>query len=283
MVQTVEARATAQLAKGMAAAKSDNIVEALAFFSDALNSNTTRAEANRNIQSFFTAIPTGSITQRANFAIEQKAKWDKIFADLAEYIYKNLPIFIYNFSIVQDSIDIRSNSVSLTIRPGIKVIPNRAVLLVYKTIVDNWRQIRGKPENRDWAGNVRPPRLGNVSGSVNRYIYQSEFGLYDDYGDRVAVYSKSSFFTELSIQSNRDPFIDSFEREFQVTAQHKYYDDTKFQEIRFTVPLNEVTDNMTPKIDKIYIRPDSYSRSNDRQVDFSSMTVTEYQEWLRSQ
>jgi TolB-like protein len=118
-VQAVEARATTQLARGMAAAKSDNIVQALAFLSDALESNTTRAEANRNIQSFFTAIPTGSIRERANFAIAQKEKWQKIFTDLDLYLYGNLPIFIYDFSAVEDRINISSNSVSLTIRPGI--------------------------------------------------------------------------------------------------------------------------------------------------------------------
>ena len=150
-VQAVEVRATAQLAKGMTAAKSDNVVESLAFLSEALGSNTTRAEANRNIQSLLTAVPTGSIRERANYAIEQKAKWDKIFADLQIYLLKNLPVFIYDFSTVEDRIDINSKSVSLTIRPGIKVVPNRNVLLVYKTVADNWRQIQKMPENQDWA------------------------------------------------------------------------------------------------------------------------------------
>jgi hypothetical protein len=154
---------------------------------------------------------------------------------------------------------------------------------VYKTIADNWRQIRGKPENQDWANNIRIPNFGNLSGSVNRYIYQSEFGLYDDYGDRVAVYSNSSFFTELRIQSNTDPFIDSFRNEFLVTAQQKYYDDAKFQEIRFTVPLSKVTDNMVPKIDKLYIRPQHNSQSDNGQVNFTAMAVAEYQNWLRTQ
>jgi len=52
-IQFVEAYATAQLAKGSQAIKSGNEVEALAFFTEALNSSSTKMEADRNVQSIF--------------------------------------------------------------------------------------------------------------------------------------------------------------------------------------------------------------------------------------
>jgi CRISPR/Cas system CSM-associated protein Csm2 small subunit len=84
-VQDTQVRASAQLAKGMAAERSDNIVEALSFLSEALDADATKAEANKHIQSFFVDIPAGTIRERANYALAQKEKWKKIFSDLNIY------------------------------------------------------------------------------------------------------------------------------------------------------------------------------------------------------
>ena len=49
------------------------------------------------------------------------------------------------------------------------------------------------PENQDWARSVRRTRLNNHVGNSNAgifgYYYSISVGLYDNYGDRVAVTS----------------------------------------------------------------------------------------------
>jgi hypothetical protein len=70
-------RGAHQLARGMAAEKSGNIVEALAFFSGALDADATKAEAGRHIQSFFGDIATANIQERINYALVQEAKMEE--------------------------------------------------------------------------------------------------------------------------------------------------------------------------------------------------------------
>jgi hypothetical protein len=139
---------------------------------------------------------------------------------------------------------------------------------VYKTVADNWRQIRGRQENQDWVRDVRIPQFSNYYFVHSKYTYRYRVGLYDDYGDRVAVFN-----SELSISFNR------YDEEITVIAQHRYYDNTRFQEIQFTVPLDDVTDNMTPRIDQIVITPDEYIGPRTAAA-FPSMTVAEWREWL---
>lgn len=290
-IQPVEVRAVAQLARGMEAEKKGDIVEALGFLMEARNSNTTRTEANRNIQSFFVDIPTNNIRERANYAQTQKAKWDKIFADLDLYMRAKLPVFIYDFSIQEDTINIRSNEVSLNITPGIKVIPNVTALSVYKQIVDEWIRIEGNAENKDWVRNVRMPKLADSGGPTGLYsldyaYYEMEFGLYDSFGDRIAQYRgwNSGNGPSIRIYYYESDHARTIKRpDLQVLAQHKYYYDAKFFPIRFnSIPLSKITDIITPKIDRVYYSKDSAWRGMP-EINFQVMTVQEYQEWLSLQ
>ena len=280
-IQPVDVRATTQLARGMVAAKSDNIVESLAFLSEALNSNITRNEASRNIHSFFTDISTASIRERANYAFAQIEKWNKIFVDLEKYIYGNLAICVYDFSVAKDEINIRTNSVNLTVSHGVKVVPNRTALLVYKTIVDNWVMISNDEKNKDWINNVRLPYLNDSnqrnSFFINITFFNYDINLYDDYGDRIAR-GRVGLNTSYTYAYLR---FYGTNRDFQVLAQHKYYDDIDFQPIRFdNVPLDKVTDRMTPKIEQAYF---DITRQGIRRFSIPIMTVAEWQEWLALQ
>jgi hypothetical protein len=154
---------------------------------------------------------------------------------------------------------------------------------VYKTVADNWWQIQRQPANREWVGTVRiPSSFSSSSPSCQVSLsYSYSVGLYDDYGDRVSNRDSS-----LGITMNG--FFNYYGslnyNEFQVMAQHKYYEDSRFQEISFTVPLDKVTDNMISKIDRIY-KITGYNWSVDT-YEFSSimrMTVAEWQKWLTGQ
>jgi hypothetical protein len=272
-----QVQATRNLARGMAAEKSDNIVEALSFLSGAVDIDITKAEAERHIQSFFIDIPASSIRERANLAMMQKAKWEKIFSDLKIYIRQQLPIFIYDFSIVEDIFDSRSKEVTLYVSPGIKVIPNRTVLFVYKTILDNWFHIRRLEENKDWVKDVRLPG-GTLSTQPASYdisfSYSAEIGLYDDYGDRIGSFRWYGSPPRLNYNYLTD-HGSSFNSSFQILAQHKYYNEKEFGKITCKVPLDKITETITPRIDRIYI---SYTENRREEIiNYPFLTV---EEWL---
>jgi hypothetical protein len=177
---------------------------------------------------------------------------------------EKLPIFIYDFSIVEDTFNARSNEITLTVSPGVKVVPNRTVLLVYKTVFDNWSQIKRMEENKERANTVRI-RGDFLNIEDFGFSFSYEIGLYDDYGDRIA---NAQWYND-----SRPWLFCRYTSRFQVLAQHKYYSDTDFKKIRFTVPLDKITESMTPKIERI-----SWS-----QTDYSVFTVEGWQEWLASQ
>ncbi|MDR2661435.1 MAG: CsgG/HfaB family protein [Treponema sp.] len=269
-IQQTQVRATTQLAKGMAAEKKGDLVEALAHLIEAREADPTMREASVHIQNFSGAVPTGSIRERAEWALAQKEKWEKIFKDLESYIDKNLVIAVYDFSTVEDTFNATSNTVNIKITPGIKFIPNRTVLLVWKTIMDKWDQIRRLDENKSWASAVR----GSFAIGNHRHPgYSVTAGLYDDYGDllqEVTVYVTQEVQFAYATYSN--PY-----RSPEILAQHKYFDNQKFKQITFTgIPLKDITDNVIPKI-MTGIR--LFSEETDGLV----FTVEEWREWLASQ
>jgi hypothetical protein len=277
-IQETKTRASAQLAKGMAAEKNGDLVEALAHFTEAVEADSNMLEASIHIQNFSGAVPAGNIRERAEWELTQKQKWEKIFEDLKVYIREKLPIFIYDFSVVEDTFDSRSKKVAITVSPGVKVVPNRTVLSVYKTVLDTWFHIRGMEENKEWVKNVRfGGTLSTPPESYNLYFeYTAEIGLYDDYGDRIANFHwygrAPSLYCRYLYEGRQDS-------SFQVVAQHKYFTDTKFVKITCKVPLDKITETITPQIESIY-----YSTDNARRrVTYSAFSVTEWQEWLASQ
>jgi TolB-like protein len=280
----VNIQAIQNLSRGMAAEKSNNIVDALAFFSGSLDSNYTKEESTRHIQSFFIDIQTDSIRERANYVLTQKAKWEKIFSDLKIYIRNNLPIFIYDFSVIEDKIDVRSKEVTIYVSPGIKVIPNRTVLLVYKTIMDNWFRIRSIEENKEWVKDVRLPG-GTLSTQPSSYdlsfTYSAEIGLFDDYGDKIANFRWYGSPPKLNYNYLADHGA-RINPSFQVLSQHKYYNDTNFDKIVCTVPHDKITNTITPKIERVYYSTTDNAGKKVIHNIYPAFSAMEWQELLIS-
>jgi hypothetical protein len=271
-----QTRALVQLSRGMAAEKNGDLVESLAHFTGAIEADPNMREASLHIQNFSDTIPAGDIRERAAWALRQKEKWERIFSDLKTYTREQLPVFVYDFSVVEDKIDIRSNEVTIYISPGIKVIPNRTALLVYKTVLDNWYRIRTIEENKVWANSVRGPNGSPLSNVIYRleFHFSYEMGLYDDYGDKIAncrwYGSPPRLYYEYSGRQN-----------FQVFAQHKYYDEVKFSKIISTVKLDKITETITPKIGRVYLSYTDNGRQS--QINYPVFSVAEWQEWLLEQ
>jgi TolB-like protein len=266
-IQEIQIQAAAQLAKGMAAEKNDNFVEALVFFTQAADMGVM--EASSRIQNFAKDISTGSIRERAGYAVKQKEKWEKIFSDLGTYMSENLEICVYDFSTVEDKIEVnRSNqtTVTLTITPGIKIIPNRTVVAVWKTVMDNWARIKEMEENKSWVNSVKNDLyLINVQDDrISRTDYYVSVGLYDEYGDRIDQHSVNVGWVAVS----------------EVIAQHKYYEGTRFVDITFyRIPIERITDKLTPQIDTL----SKQTRAGTKNIHPPTMLVSEWEQWLREQ
>jgi hypothetical protein len=228
-------------------------------------------EVSTHIQNFGATIQTSSIRERAEQAQREIAKWKKIFKDLETYVFENLGIAVYDFSTVADKLNVSANNVNFTITPGIQLVPDRTVLSVWKTVLDNWKVVFNAPENKSWVNDVswneRGYGIGDVSAAglgygAIRLVYGANIGLYDDYGDRIGNTS-ITFTLEYSIGSS-----------FQVLAQHKYFDAKKYKQINFVrIPLDAITDTVTPKVDSVMRR--SYN--------VPIMTVAEWEQWLAAQ
>jgi hypothetical protein len=196
------------------------------------------------------------------------------FVRIQVYIRENLPVVIYDFSVTEDKFDARSKAVTIYVSPGIKIIPNRTVLSVYKTVMDNWSRIQAMDENKEWARAMGAiPGLG-ASTNINSlfYSYSAEIGLYDDYGDRIASFRWYGASPSLGLRYNRS---------FQVLAQQKYYNEKEFGKILFTVPLDKITETITPKIERVYYSFGPHYKPEE--IDYPVYTVVEWQEWLLQQ
>lgn len=269
--QRREVQATRQLAQGMAAERSGNIVEALAFYTEAVSIVPTMKEASERIQNFNGAIQTGSVRERAEYAQQQIDRWVKIFQDLRKYVDDNLTIVVYDFSAVKDEILSEGRSVRFKIYPGVKVIPDRTTLLVYKRIKDEWEQVRKMEENKSWANSV-PQRLrsnsyrsvlDSLTGFSNRACF-IDIGLYDEYGDRIDTIKEEFWFSS-----------------YEPMAQHKYFNDTKFKEISSSLlPIAKISDTITPRIIEVCF---GFDRRNLKKLNPPVLTVPEWEQWLSLQ
>lgn len=271
-------RATAQINKGIVAEKNDNLVEAMAFFSTAIILNPDQTVATSHIQNFFISVPTGNIQERAAYADAQVAKWKKIFDDLERYVKGNLVIAIYDLSTIQDTYNTSTKQVKLKVTPGVKIVPNRTTLWVWKTVLDNFSRIRVIPENKGWASDMNLNSKYRDAQSVFQYAGGTHFffkiDLYDVYGDRIAQ------IRELSFQ-----YRPTYNADFQVIAQFKYFDDLKYawKPVEFTVPIGKITDAITPRIEGFYTGSSYYTESDGwkpTSLPWCLKTLDEWQELL---
>jgi hypothetical protein len=180
-------QAQVNLARGMAAENADNNIEALAFYIQALETNPAMNEASQRIQQFASVSLGASIQERAQYVQRQKEKWDKIFFDLQEYVANKLPIVIYDFSTVKDTITDAGKRVNLAVSPGVKIIPNRTVLAVWKAVGEEWLRVRSVEGNKAWTESVRTALAGGTDSQNfdNVISYDVILGLYDGNGDPV--------------------------------------------------------------------------------------------------
>lgn len=185
--------ATKSLAKGAAAEKADNLIEALAFYAEAQENGATKKEASAGINSILGTNGTVSGNAIANLKAqvtwekEQKEKWNKIFRDLDSYLLTKGFICVYDFSSIKNFPSYDGKRVSFKVTPGAKIVPVRKAFITANKILNEWDKVKSNPENERWTKKVNLRSIGwNYSYSryqVNIYeYYKLKFGLFDESG-----------------------------------------------------------------------------------------------------
>ena len=268
--------ATKSLAKGVAAEKADNLIEALAFYAEAQENGATKKEASAEIDSILGTNGTVSgdaianLKAQAEYEKQQEAKWKKIRTDFYNYCYANAFIIVYDFSQVESKLDSSGDSISLSIMPGIKIIPNRKALFVAKKIHDEWDKIKSNPQN---ANRLWVRRMGDcVPNTLSSSVYQLKIGLFDETGYCI---------TEKRVPDDawgleqRDIFIDNLK------SQKMYFNDEPFKKCYIGgISLSKIPDDGELLVKPIELT--SYG-GGKLKVELPIMSIDEYNEWAREQ
>lgn len=273
------------LAKGAAAEKSDDFIDAMLFYIEAEKGSSTSKEAKNSIDNMF---GTNSLSEQGiqnikaqlEYADAQTKRWKKIFADLDEYLDKNLLILVYDFSQPDVSVDLRYQNANFNLMPGLKVVPDRKVLLLAKRILQEWEKLVDNKNQNAWVSNVtagdwvsnRILNKGGVrsGGGVSWWYYlrtdclSVHIGLYDDTGYQIK-------------EIKEDVYEDRYYLD-NIKPQKNYFDEMKYSSVKASLKSNELPEqgDVTFKVSQVYI---------DRRGNFHGrvMSIYEYNAWAKNQ
>ena len=169
---------------------------------------------------------------------------------------KNAIYIVYDFSVVQDKIDMHSNNVDLNFSPGIKCVANKTAMHVFATIINEWRKIYYNKENDIWRKEVSEPRCGTLSSNASSvyaynlyYQYMVSLILVNGNGD---VINKKNI--TVSFSGDRFYYDDSRGfMEVEEKSQKKYFEENDFSNIRFyrEISLDDIVGDISLKINSI--------------------------------
>lgn len=241
------------LAKGATAEKEKDYISAIVTYSKVEGLQKTEAESN--IHSLLgCTFDSSSIQNRVSYYKEQIEKWNTIFDQLEKYMNKNAIYIVYDFSVVQDKIDMHSNNVDLKFSPGIKCVANKTAMHVFATIINEWRKIYYNKENDVWRKEVSEPRCGTLNASsaydaYNLYYqYWISLILVNGNGDVINKKNISVSFTDYFYTDDSRGFMEVEEK-----SQKKYFEENDFSDIRFyrEISLDDIVGDISLKIKSI--------------------------------
>jgi hypothetical protein len=111
------------LAKGIKAQKSGTIVEAMAYYYDAVSFSPKLSEANGRLSTLSSTVSSGNIGESVRNDIQRRNEWVKMLTEAEDFFSKHLPFeLIYSTSLTQGKIDYTAGTVdlksSITFRPS---------------------------------------------------------------------------------------------------------------------------------------------------------------------
>lgn len=243
-VNKTENASVQNLAKGMNAEKSNDYISALVAYSQVEGS--ARNEAQQNINIMLGSFSSDSLQNRVAYYEAQINKWNSIFFQLEEYMNSNAAFVVYDFSSVQDSVDMQRKKVSFTVSPGIKCVPNRIAMQVYASVISSWKDVISDKSNDVWTVSVKKPRFDDADTLFNLgYSYNVTIGLFNGFGDLVA---KKNVFT---ISTGEFVYYSGkfFPNDIIVKSQKKYYAEAENRTVYFdNVKFEDIIGDMTVRI-----------------------------------
>lgn len=243
------------LAKGATAEKEKDYISAIVAYSKVEGLQKTEAESN--IHSLLGGtFDSSSIQNRVSYYKEQIEKWNTIFDQLEKYMNENAIYIVYDFSVVQDEIDMHRNLVNFKFSPGIKCVANKTAMHVFATIINEWRKIYYNKENDVWRKEVSEPRCGTLNSNAS-YVYA--YNLYYQYwvslilvnGNGDVINKKN-----IPVSFTGDYFYTDDSRGFmevEEKSQKKYFEENDFSDIRFyrEISLDDIVGDISLKINSI--------------------------------
>lgn len=249
-VNKTENDSAQNLAKGMTAEKSNDYIAALVAYSQVEGS--ARSVAQQNIHAMLQgSFDSASIQNKVAFYKEQTEKWNVIFTQLEKYMNDNAAYLVYDFSTMQDKINMSRNTVDFIVSPGIKCFFNRTAMKAYAAVIDEWKSILEDKENDVWSRSVKIPFFGSLT---NLKTWQSAYNLHYIFDVSVALVNGDG---DIAKKANQK--IEVYERVFNadshtlsgvtVKSQKKYFESAENHRIYFNgVNLDDVTGDMSIKI-----------------------------------
>lgn len=249
-VYKTEDSSVQNLAKGMAAEKANDYISALVAYSQVEGS--ARNEAQNNIYSMLQGtFDSSSIQNRVAFYKAQAEKWNTIFAQLKKYMNDNVAYLVYDFSAIQDEINMQENTIDFILAPGIKCFFNSTAMNVYATVLGEWKAILENKENDVWSKAVQKPCFGSLSQFES---WDHVYNLSYEYSISVALVNGDG---DIVKKSNQKIYVGNYVfypdgnqlYEITVSSQKKYYESAENHKVYFNgVNLNDVTGDLSIKI-----------------------------------
>lgn len=294
-VNKIENQSTMNLAKGNAAEKSDDFINALLSYSQI--EGNLKKEADSNIQTIFNGnVDTTSVQSKLAYYSSQKEKWNKIFRQLEDYMNDNVGFVVYDFSKVEDEINMRKNTVNFVVTPGVKCVPNMTAMKLFSIVENEWNLVKSDRNNDVWSGTVDLPFIGGkslASASMSHIFYSFSIvvGLFDNDGNLIQQINTRPVINGWVRSGNGYDFFDRLgstlsSSRIVAKSQEKYFDNEKYKEIKFSsIKFDEIKNDFNIKI--ISAEMEVYTR-NGRTSTFNRKTppvysIDEYNDWVKNQ
>ena len=255
--------ATQRLAQGMAAEKEGDFITALSFLTDASEGGNN--EANTVISAMLSISPPTNIREQAAYYKTQINKWNKIWEDVKNYMNYNYPILVYDFDPIKMQTQVSSSGNHVTVKweKGIKLVPNRKVLVLYNTIAEEWEKIKSNRDN-NWISQVY-----TFNGVTDYYI---KIGIYNKYGELLTTDDfswGSTYWYNRKLRYKNEA----------VPPQFRLFNDEHFRTVAFSsIPINDkFIEPLSVRIIDFII--DFIGFTKDKPKDNKPLPILSLQEW----
>lgn len=243
-VNSVDNNGRLYLAKGIVYQKTDEYIKALDSFSKV--SGYFKSEAKNNITEILSSsIDTMNLQERIAHYNLLKDKWNKIFLQLETYMNENVAYVIYDFSSLEDKVDMLMENVHFFVYPGIKCVPNAVAMKVFSTVYNEWQEIISDKNNDVWTRSVKQPHFGNTGDYFEFYYdFTITVGLFDNDGNLIVQ-------NKISPQGIRG--IKRLFRGVDSTLSEKsaedYFESAEYKQINFSpVKIEKISNGVNIKI-----------------------------------